>query len=293
MFDHFHSNIKTTNTANTSNNTASTVNTINTCTTSLTHRLIEMNNIMGLNYVLINGGDINEVDTDGNTLLHKSCMLNNWQITSLLVSTLFIDKNKKNSVSLLCGNLDLFIRNKKNQLAIELTTNSDIKKLLNYCMNNTQLLTIYNNNNKNINKRIKLNDVVDDIKSDEKNDIYIDNTVFKYQGNVIEKQQNNDIIIFDNSEEENGNDNVMNIEIFIKPFSMDLNEYLTYKQNNNNTEKKKSMKKINPFKITKAESVDFVKNKSENKLPFIVNKVLAPAASAPPTPTVMNGMEDK
>lgn len=259
VFDHFHSNIKTSSSSSTT--TSLSNNKINI----LSHKLIEMNNIEGLNYILLHGTNINEIDEEGNTLLHKSCMYNNWSITSLLISTLFMD-----NMLLLCGNLDLFIRNKKNQLAVEMTSNKDIKKLLYYCMNQDQILSVFNNNN---NKKMKLNEIVDGIKNDE-NDIYVDNTVFKYQGNVIQKQQNSDILF--------NYDKMMNIEIFIKPFSMDLNEYIQYKksQNNKNEEIIKK-KKVNPFKISKPKCVDIVK--SSGKVPFIVNKVLAPAASAPPS----------
>lgn len=242
VFDHFHCNIKTSGGK--------------TKTTSLSEQLIVNNNVKALNYVLVNGSNINEwyfiyiySNEDGDTLLHLACKYNNWEIATLLLSSLFFEKE------FLCGKVDVFKKNKEGKLPIYYAKNPDIKKLLQHCMDNTQVLNVITEKTK-----LTLEDIKDEMRN-ENNDIYLNNSMFILQGNAIKSNQESDIHLDLPS-------NTFNIEMFVRPFMMPLNDYKKMKE--------KSIIKKSPFKVSKPKT----NNTIDRNLIFNIDRRLAPAASA-------------
>lgn len=167
--------------------------------TSVAIEYIKSNNYRGLEYILINGCDINQIDNEGNTLLHIACLYNNWNIICLLLDTIF------NNKAYLCGYIDIMKRNLKHQLAIELTTNNDIKQLLSLCYERMRVIVL---NTKiaedNLNMKCNVNnleeskellcDIVDDNHS-----FAVYNTQFIIEGTLVLHQQENDFILNNSS----------------------------------------------------------------------------------------------
>lgn len=110
-------------------------------------------------------------DEDGNTLFHIACKLNNWDAVTLLLNILFYEK------PLLCGKLDILLKNKDGLYAKDLTTDAEISKLLNLVYSKYGLIGINQNGEENLDEiKSYLVNIYDDSVVNENMLFFIENT---------------------------------------------------------------------------------------------------------------------